>query len=152
MGSQTSCKTRCGLAFNSENPSKVLLPHHQIYKLHCFPKGKDGTADAVRKDIPPNNNVDLSFIAVIVEATEVCIPIGNSVVLLVALYMFPGRPWSDSDIAYLLKFKSKSLLAGDPHARYPFWNSVVSDTSDDKVLYLFDINEFQISAVLCSIH
>jgi hypothetical protein len=60
--------------------------------------------------------------------------------------MSPGRPWSDADIAQLLSFIPKSLLAGDLVGKYPFWNSVVSDTSDDKVLDLFDMNKFEISA------
>jgi hypothetical protein len=65
--------------------------------------------------------------------------------------MSPVRPWSDADIAQLLISKLKSSLADDLDAQYPFWNSVVSDTSDVKVLNLFHINYFEISAVLYSI-
>lgn len=66
--------------------------------------------------------------------------------------MTPGRAWSDADILPLLNFKRKSLLAGDLDAKYQFWNSVHSDTSDDKVLHLFDIKEFEISAVLYAMY
>jgi hypothetical protein len=37
------------------------------------------------------------------EVTGVCIPIGNSIVLLAAVYKYPGRAWSDADIIELFK-------------------------------------------------
>jgi hypothetical protein len=55
------------------------------------------------------------------------IPIGNSQVLLAAVYRSPGRAWSDADITELLSFRRKSILAGDLNAKHPFWNSVVSN-------------------------
>jgi hypothetical protein len=48
--------------------------------------------------------------AVSVEATWVCIPIGNSEVLLTAVYKSPGRAWSDADITELISFSRKSIL------------------------------------------
>jgi hypothetical protein len=37
-------------------------------------------------------------------------------------------------------------LAGDVNAKYPFWNSTVSNPSGEKLLQLFDVNDFEISA------
>jgi hypothetical protein len=38
-------------------------------------------------------------------------------------------------------------LAGDLNAKTPFWNSAVSNPSGDKLLHLFDVNQFDISAL-----
>jgi hypothetical protein len=43
-------------------------------------------------------------------------------------------------------------LAGDLNAKNPFWNSAVSNPSGDKLLHLFDINQFEISAPQCHTH
>jgi hypothetical protein len=72
-----------------------------------------------------------------VETTGFCIPIGNSKVLLVAVYKSPGRAWSDVDIIELLSFRPKSILAGDLNAKKPFWNSTLSNPSGEKLLRLF---------------
>jgi hypothetical protein len=58
-----------------------------------------------------------------VEATGVCIPIGNREVLLAAVY--------------------------DKHQ---FWNSAVSNASGEKLLKLFDESQFEISAPQCPTH
>jgi hypothetical protein len=58
-----------------------------------------------------------------VEATGVYIPIGKSEILLSSVYKSPGRAWSDADIVELLRFRSRSILAGDLNAEHPFWNS-----------------------------
>jgi hypothetical protein len=81
-----------------------------------------------------------------IEATGIRIPIGNSEILLAAIYKPPGRAWSDADIIELLSFRCKAILAGDPNAKHPFWNSAVSNPSGEKLLKLFDVNEFEISA------
>jgi endonuclease/exonuclease/phosphatase family metal-dependent hydrolase len=93
--------------------------------------------------LPPLNSV---------EATGVCIPIGNSQVLLSAVYKLPGSAWSDAEIIELLGFRRKSILAGDLNAKHPFWNSAVSNPSREKLLELFDVNEFEISAPQCPTH
>jgi hypothetical protein len=105
------------------------------------------TAVAVRKGIP-HNHVDLPPL-VSIEAKGVCIPIGNSEVLFAAVYKPPGRAWSDADITELLSFRRRSILAGDLNAKHPFWNSADSTPSGEKLLELFDVNEFQISAPQC---
>jgi hypothetical protein len=56
-------------------------------------------------------------------ATGVCIPIGNSEVLLAALYKPRARSWSDADGIELLSFRNKSLLSSDLNAKNPVWNS-----------------------------
>jgi hypothetical protein len=43
-------------------------------------------------------------------------------------------------------------LAVDLNAKHPFWNSTVSDPSGEKLLGLFDMNEFEISAPQCPTH
>jgi hypothetical protein len=63
------------------------------------PGRKGGTAVAVRRGVP-HNYVDLPPL-VSVEATGVCIPIGNSEVLLASVYKSPGCAWSDADITEL---------------------------------------------------
>jgi hypothetical protein len=49
----------------------------------------------------PHNHVDLPP-TVSVEETRVCIPIGNSELLLASLYKSLGRAWSDADNIELL--------------------------------------------------
>jgi hypothetical protein len=92
-----------------------------------------------------HNHVDLPPL-VSVEATGVCIPIGNSEVLLASVYKSAGLAWSDADITELLSFKRKSILAGDLNAEHPFWNSAVSNPSGEKLWALFDLRDFEISA------
>jgi hypothetical protein len=43
-------------------------------------------------------------------------------------------------------------LEGDLNDKHPFWNSAVSDPSDGKLVTLFDLNEFEISATQCPTH
>jgi hypothetical protein len=81
----------------------------------------------------------------------VWLPIANSEVLL-AVYKSPGRAWYNADITELLSFRRKSILAGDLKPKHPFWNSTVSNPSGEKLMDLFDLNEFEISAPQCPIH
>jgi exonuclease III len=111
---------------------RLFIPNFHFYRTDNFPGRKGGTAIAVRKNIP-HNHVDLPPL-VSVEATGVCIPIGTSEILLAAVYKSPGRAWSDTDITKLLSFRPKSILVGDLNAKNPFWNSAVSNPSDDKQL------------------
>jgi hypothetical protein len=81
-----------------------------IFKITIFIESianrkKGVTAVAVRKGIP-NMRVDLPPL-VSVEATRVCIPIGNQEILLAAVYKFPGPTWTDADITELLRFRHK---------------------------------------------
>jgi hypothetical protein len=102
------------------------------------------TAVAVRKCIPHNPGHLPPLVSI--EVTGICIPIDNSEMLLAAVYKSPGRAWSDADITELLSFTPKSILAGDLNAKSHFWNSTVSNPSDEKLLRLFDLNLFEISA------
>jgi hypothetical protein len=43
-------------------------------------------------------------------------------------------------------------LAGDLNAKQPFWNSAVSNSSGEKLMALFDLSEFEISAPQCPTH
>jgi hypothetical protein len=87
-----------------------------------------------------------------IEATRVCVPIGNSEILLAAVYRSPGRSWIDADITELLSFRKKCILAGDLNAKHPFWNSRISNPSAEKLLKLFDLDDFEISAPQWSTH
>jgi hypothetical protein len=60
-----------------------------------------------------------------VEATGVCIPVGNREILLTSVYKSPRRIWSHADNTELLNFRNKCILAGDLDAKHPFWNSAV---------------------------
>jgi hypothetical protein len=93
-------------------------------------------------DLPP---------LVLVEATGVCIPIGNSEILLESIYKSPGRVWSEADITQLLGFRRKSILAGYLNAKHPFWNIAVSNPSGEKLMAVFNLSEFEISAPKCPI-
>ncbi|PNF22596.1 hypothetical protein B7P43_G12673 [Cryptotermes secundus] len=121
---------------------RFFIPNYHFYRIDRQSGRKGGTAVAVRKCIP-HNHVDLPPL-VSVEATGVCIPIGNSEVLLAAVYKSPGRAWSDSDITELLSFRRKSILAGDLNAKNPFWNSRVSNPLGLKLVDLFDRNHLPI--------
>jgi hypothetical protein len=87
----------------------------------------------------PHNRVDLPPL-VSLDATGACIPIGNSEILLAAVYNSPWRNRSDADITEPFSFRNKCILAGDLNAKHPFWNSAVSNSSDEKLLQMFDIN------------
>jgi hypothetical protein len=62
---------------------------------------------------------------VTIEATGICIPIGNFEVLLAAVYKSPNRTWCDTDITELLGFRNKCVLAGNLYAKHPFWYNAV---------------------------
>jgi hypothetical protein len=126
---------------------RFSIPNFHFYRTDRYPGRKGGTAVAVRKGIP-YNHVDLPLL-VSVDATGVCIPIGNSEILLAAVYKSPGRAWCDADITELLSFRPISILAGDLNGRNPFWNSALSNPSGDKFLQLFDVSQFEIKAPQC---
>jgi hypothetical protein len=99
--------------------SETRLKPYEIFFISNYhltdrdPGGKCGTAVALRRGIP-HSYVDLPPL-VSVEATRVCIPIGNSEILLASLYEPPDRAWSNADITELLSFRRRSILAGDPN-------------------------------------
>jgi hypothetical protein len=107
---------------------RFLIPNFHFYRTESYPGRKGGPAVAVRKGIP-HNHVNITPL-VSLEATGVCIPIGNSEILLATVYKTQGRAWCDVDITELLSFRPKYILAG-------FWNSAVSNPSRDKIfIYL----------------
>jgi hypothetical protein len=75
---------------------KISNPNYHFYRTDRFPGRKGGTAVAVRKRIP-HNHVDLTPL-ISIEATGVCVPIGNSELMLAAVYKSPGDAWSDVDV------------------------------------------------------
>jgi hypothetical protein len=106
---------------------RFSIRNYHVYRTDCYPDLKVGTPVAVRKGIP-HTHVDPPPL-VSKEATEVCIPIGNSEILLAAVYKHPEQAWSDADVIELLNLRNKSLLAGDLNAKNPVWNSQVSNLS-----------------------
>jgi hypothetical protein len=84
----------------------------------------------VRKYIP-HSHVGLSPL-LLIEATGVCIPIGDSEVLriLAAVYKSPGHALNDTDITEFLSCRRKSLLAGDLNAERPFFQPFMLETTD----------------------
>jgi hypothetical protein len=77
--------------------SETHLKHHErfsiqnyhFYRIDSHPGGKGGTIVAVRKGIS-HSHVDLPPL-ILVEATGVSIPTGNTEILLAAVYKSPGR-------------------------------------------------------------
>jgi hypothetical protein len=67
-------------------------------------------------------------------------------VLLKAVYKSPGRAWSDADITELLSFRPTSISAGDLNAKTSVSNSTLSNPLGEKLLCLFDVNQFEITA------
>jgi exonuclease III len=90
-----------------EPHERFFIPNYLLYRTYCYPGRKGGTSVAVRPAVP-HNHVDLPHLFS-VEATEVCITIGNNEVLLAAVYKSPGRVWSNADITELLSFRRKSI-------------------------------------------
>jgi exonuclease III len=97
------------------------IQNYHFYPIDREPERKGGIAVAVRKSIP-HMHVDLLPL-VSVEATGVCMTIGNQEILLAAVYKSPGCNWNDADITELLSFRYKCILAGDLNAKHPSWNS-----------------------------
>jgi hypothetical protein len=116
---------------------RFFIPKYHFYRTGSYPDRKGGTAFAVRK--VSHSYVDLPLL-VSVEATGVCIHIGNIKVLLAAVYKSPCRAWNNADITKLLSFRRKSILAGALNAKHPFWNTAVANLSGEKLMDLFDLN------------
>jgi hypothetical protein len=129
---------------------RFCIPNYTFYPIDPHPGKKGGTAVAVRKGMP-QNHADLPPLMSI-EATDVCIPIGNNEILLADLYRSPGRAWSDADITELLSFRKKFILACDLNAKHQAWNSRISNPSGEKLSKLFDLHDFEISAPQCPTH
>jgi hypothetical protein len=129
---------------------RFFIPNFHFYQTEHHPGIKSGTTVSVRKGVP-HIHVDLPPL-VSVEATGVCIPTGNSQLLLAAVYKSPGLAWSDADITELLSFRRMSIRAGDLNAKHPFWNSIVSIPSGRELLRLFDASQLEISAPQCPTH
>jgi hypothetical protein len=62
----------------------------------------------LEKASPITMKICLPFFSI--EATGVCIPIGNSELLLASVHKSPGRAWSDADIIELLSFRRWQVI------------------------------------------
>jgi hypothetical protein len=85
---------------------------HKLLKVSAFNANDTGRQRCSKQlqDLPPLASV---------EATGVCIPLGNSEVLFAAVCKSPGRVWRDTDITELLSSTRKSIMAGDVNAKNP---------------------------------
>jgi hypothetical protein len=72
---------------------RFYIPNCDIYRTDSEDGHKGGTAVAVKKGIPWTC---VDFLSV--EATGVCIPIGNTEIFLEVAHKCPQRLWSDTDI------------------------------------------------------
>jgi hypothetical protein len=109
---------------------RFCIPKYYLYRIDHHPERKGRMAIAVRKGIP-HRPVDLPPL-VSVEATGICVPIGNCEILLAAVYKSPNRTWCVIDITEPLRFRNKYILEGELNAKHPFWNSAVSDPLSKK--------------------
>jgi hypothetical protein len=121
---------------------RFFIQNYHVYEIDCLHGLKERT-NVVRKDIP-RNQVDLPPLDT-TEATGICIPNGNSEVLLAADYKPLGKAWSDAHVFTLLHLRHKTLLEVGLNARNPVCNSQVSNPSGEKFLILLNNNDFQIS-------
>jgi hypothetical protein len=87
------------------------IPNYGIFRTESEDGHKCEIAVAVKKGIS-HTCVDLALI-VSVEATGVCIPIGNTEMFLAAVYKSSQRLWSGIGSTKPLGFRNKSILAGD---------------------------------------
>jgi hypothetical protein len=117
------------------------IRNYHIYRDDRHPGAKGGTAVAVRKGVP-RSYVDLPPL-ISIEATGVCISVGNKEIMLAVVYMSPVRDWCDTDIIELPKLRNKTALAGDLNAKHPVWNSQVSNRSGMRLLNLQDNSDFR---------
>jgi hypothetical protein len=78
-----------------------FISNYRFYCTDRLPERKGRTAVVV---LPPLASID---------ATEVCIPSGNSEVLLATVCKSSGHVWAGTDVTEFLSFRHKSLLAGD---------------------------------------
>jgi hypothetical protein len=58
----------------------------------------------------------------------------------------------DTDINEILSLKDKTILAGDLNAKYPVWNSQISNRSSMSLINLQDNSDFQMLASQYPIH
>jgi hypothetical protein len=130
--------------------TRFCIPNYDFYWTDHEDWHKGETAVAVKKSIP-HTCVNLPSL-LSVEATGVCIPIGNTEMFLAAVHKSPQRLWSDTDITELLSFRNKTILAGDLNTKHPVGNSKISNSSGLKPLELFFISYFKISAPHCCTH
>jgi exonuclease III len=74
---------------NLKTHERFFISKYHFYGTDRHTGRKGGTAVAVRRGIP-HSYVDLPNL-LSVEATWICIPIGNSEILLASVYKSPGR-------------------------------------------------------------
>jgi hypothetical protein len=86
-----------------------------------------------------------------VEASGVCMLIENTEILFAVLYKSSQRIWSDTDITEFLRFRSKSILAGDM-MQSTLFGIVKFQTPDLKFVQLFVSSNFEIPTPQCSMH
>jgi hypothetical protein len=110
---------------------KFYIPNYDIYWCDHEVRHKGRIAIAVKKGIPHTCFELLQLLSV--EATMVCIQIGNTAMLLEAVYKYWQRLCSDTDITELLGFTNRSIQAFDLNEKHPVWNRNVPKPSGLKL-------------------
>jgi hypothetical protein len=110
---------------------RFFIHNYNFYRIDRCPGIKGGTAVAVRKGIP-HSHVDLPPL-ISIEAAGICIPTGNSAILLAAVYKSPCRACSDASIIELLCVRGRCTLVGDLNAKHQFWNSRIPNSSGGNI-------------------
>jgi hypothetical protein len=126
------------------------IPSCDIYRTAREDGHRGETAVEVKKRIP--HRFAHSPPSVAEEEAGVCIPNGNIKILLAAVNKSSQMLRSDTDITQLLRFRTKSILAGDLNVRHTILSSKVSNSSGLKVLELFVSSNFEISTHLRCTH
>jgi len=127
-----------------EPNERSFIPNCHVFSVDHSSGLNGEIAIAVRKCIS-HNPVELPPVFSR-EETGICVVIGNREVLLTPVYNSLGRARNDADVTDFLRFRSMSSLAGDMNAKNPVWNSKVSNPLREKLLNIFDNNDFQTSA------
>jgi hypothetical protein len=67
----------------------------------------------------------------------------------ISTFTEPTATWAENaELPLQLEktFRRKSISAGDLKAKNQFWNSAGSNPTGEKLLHLFDVNQFEMSA------
>jgi hypothetical protein len=105
---------------------RFYIPNYHFYRIVRHLGRKGGTALAVRKGIP-HSHIDLPPL-ISVDATAVCIPIGNKFCLQLFINL------RDVPEVMQTSLRHKCILACDLNAKHLSWNSAVSNPSGEKLL------------------
>jgi hypothetical protein len=134
------------MAFNASGIRKQLLELSKLLQDRCI-----DVAFLSETHLRPHEKFICNYhvyrtVSQSIETTGFSVPIGNSEILLAAVYKPPSKPWCDEDTIHLANLRNKSVSAGDLNVKNPAWNSHTSNPSGDELLTQLINNDFQILA------